>query len=159
MGSGRFKRMREQREQELDEKIARLAEQDAAVAADPSVGAVPQRVADRMITRIALGAGLPVFGGLAIFAGALIYGKKYDVVVPPNLLAYATQLPFIIGLLGITYGILSSSWEEEDGSLLGLEEFKTNLSRIQDGLKNTRETANLREEIETEKRKLGRPKD
>ena len=154
--SDRFTRMREARERELDSKIARLQEQDNLVAEDPSVGAVPQKVADRMITRIAFGAGLPVFGGLAIFVGAFLYSKKYDVVVPPNLLAYATQLPFILGLMGITYGILSSSWEEEEGSALGFAEFKTNFGRIQDGLKNTRETEALRQEVEDEKRKLGR---
>jgi hypothetical protein len=157
--SPRFTRMRDARERELDEKIRRLKEQDDEVALDPSVGAVPQVVADRMITRIATFFGVPVFGGLAIFVGAFLYSKKYDVVIPPAILAYATQAPFVLGLMGITYGILSSSWEDEPGSILGISEFKTNLERIQDGLKNTRDTAALRQEIEDEKRKLGRSDD
>jgi hypothetical protein len=41
--------------------------------------------------------GIPVFGGLAIFVAAFFYSKKYDVVVPPTIIAYATQVPFILG--------------------------------------------------------------
>ena len=36
----------------LDEKIARLREEEEMLATDPSVGAVPEMVADRMIGRI-----------------------------------------------------------------------------------------------------------
>ena len=50
--------------------------------------------------------------GLAIFVGAFFYSKKYDVVVPPSIIAYATQVPFVLGLVGISYAILSSSWDE-----------------------------------------------
>ena len=73
-----------------------------------------------------------MFGGLSIFVGAFFYSKKYEVVVPPTIIAYATQAPFIlgdvlsgdisttrvrmvyvIGLAGISYAILSSSWDPE----------------------------------------------
>ena len=70
-----------------------------------------------MITRIVTFFGIPVFGGLAIFVGAFFYSKQNDVVVPPNLIAYATQVPFILGLIGISYGILSSSWDPEVNTL------------------------------------------
>lgn len=155
--SGRFTRMRENREKELDDKIAILKEEDDLIATDPSVGAVPQIVADRMITRIATFFGIPVFGGLLLFGISLYISKTSDFVIPPNFLAYATQAPFILGLIGITYGILSASWEpDNEGSMLGIDEFKTNYNRIQEGLQRTRDTAALREEIEEEKRKLGR---
>jgi Photosynthesis affected mutant 68 len=105
---------------ELDEKIKKLKEEEALIASDPSVGAVPEIVADRMIGRIAAFFGIPVFGGLAIFVGAFFYYKKYDVVVPPTIIAYATQLPFVLGLLGITYAIVSSSWDEVSDDLVGM---------------------------------------
>jgi hypothetical protein len=41
-------------------------------------------------------------------------------VVPPAIIAYATQVPFILGLVGITYGILSSSWDEVGVFSVGL---------------------------------------
>jgi len=109
-------------------------------------------VANRMLGRIVVLAGVPVFGGLAIFVGAFFYFKKYDMVVPPAAIAYATQAPFILGLLGITYGILSSSWDKDEGSFTGIKEFKTNFQRIKDGLARTQETAKLREDIERDSR-------
>jgi hypothetical protein len=152
-----FKSNRERDEALLDEKIARLKEEQDMLATDPSVGAVPEMVADRMIGRIATFFGVPVFGGLAIFVGAYFYSKQTDMIIQPNIIAYATQVPFILGLIGITYGIMSASWEpESDGSLLGIREFKTNFGRVKDGLKRTRETAELKDDIERDSKKLGR---
>lgn len=151
-----FKTDKMKREKELDDKIARLREEEALMATDPSVGAVPELVADRMLGRIVTFFGVPVFGGLAIFVGAFFYSKKYDIVVPPAVIAYATQVPFVLGLVGITYGILSSSWDKEPGSALGFKEFKTNLQRVRDGLSRTKDTATLKDEIDRESQRLGR---
>ena len=44
---------------------------------------------------------------------------------------------FGAGLLGITYGILSASWEEnEEGTGLGFKEFKTNTAPFFDKVKD-----------------------
>lgn len=147
---------RQTREAQLDWKIAKLREEEALMATDPSVGAVPELVANRMLSRIVVLAGIPVFGGLAIFVGAFFYFKKYDIVVPPAMIAYATQAPFILGLMGITYGIMSSSWDKEDGSMLGIAEFRTNLDRVKDGLSRTKETEKLKDDIENESQRLRR---
>jgi hypothetical protein len=152
-----FKNIRQRREDALDSKISQLRTEEELIASDPSVGAVPEVVANRMLGRMILFFGLPVFGGLAIFAGALFYSKSNGVVIPPSIVAYATQAPFVLGLLGITYAILSASWDtEKEGSALGIEEAKLNFSRIKEGIERTRETAELREEIDKEKKKLGR---
>ncbi len=43
---------------------------------------------------------------------------------------------------------MSASWDpEKEGSLVGFDEFKTNLGNIQDGLKRTRENAILRDKM------------
>lgn len=43
---------------------------------------------------------------------------------------------------------MSASWDPEtEGSLVGFDEFKTNLGNIQDGLKRTRENAILRQKM------------
>lgn len=107
-----YKNKRLQQEAALNEKIRLLREEEELIASDPSVGAVPEIVANRMISRIAGFFGIPVFGGLSIFVIAFFVSKKYDIIIPPNLIAYATQVPFIAGLLGITYAILSSSWDD-----------------------------------------------
>lgn len=58
-----FKSMKKKEDEELQRKIKELEEEEALIASDPSVGAVPQIVADRMIVRIAGFFGIPVFGG------------------------------------------------------------------------------------------------
>jgi membrane-bound acyltransferase YfiQ involved in biofilm formation len=74
--------------------------------------AVPEIVANRMISRIVFFFGIPVFGGLFMFVAAYFISKNYDMVIQPSIVAYATQVPFILGLIGISYAILSSSWDE-----------------------------------------------
>ena len=154
-----FKDQRNQKILELDDKIKRLREEEELIASDPSVGAVPEIVANRMITRIAGFFGIPVFGGLSIFVAAFFYSKNSDSIIPPYIIAYATQVPFVLGLIGISYAILSSSWDEdEEGSLLGIDEIKINLKRIQDGFGRVQETEKLKEDIEKDLNKLGRKK-
>lgn len=58
---------RARREAELDEKIARLKEEEDLISGDTSVGAVPELIADRMIGRIVAFFGVPVFGGTQDF--------------------------------------------------------------------------------------------
>jgi len=151
-----FKRRANKQEEELERKIQELKEEEDLIATDPSVGAVPELVANRMIARIAGFFGIPVFGGMAIFVAAFFASKKYDLVVPPVIVAYATQFPFVLGLVGISYAILSSSWDDEDGSLLGIDEFKVNVQRIRDGFDRTKQTATLKEDIAKAKEKLRR---
>lgn len=61
-------------------------------------------------------------------------GLKVDL---PTGTAFAVSgLFFGAGLLGITYGILSASWDEnQEGSKLGLEEFKANAGPLLDKVK------------------------
>lgn len=96
----------------IKQKLAALKEEEELLNGDPSVGAVPELVANRMIRRIVTFFGIPVFGGIGIFVAAVISSKYYDTTIPPGVIAYATQVPFVLGLLGITYAILSSSWDE-----------------------------------------------
>jgi hypothetical protein len=107
-----FRSVKARDEERLNEKIQLLKDEEELIATDPSVGAVPEIVANRMIGRIAWFFGVPVFGGLTVFVVAFFLSRKFDLIIPPTIIAYATQFPFVIGLMGITYGILSSSWDE-----------------------------------------------
>ena len=111
ISSKMFQKKRTETVESIQQKLDKLREEEEMLAEDPSVGAVPEIVANRMIKRIAFFFGVPVFGGLFIFAAAVIASKKYDTVVPPAIIAYATQAPFVVGLVGISYAILSSSWD------------------------------------------------
>jgi hypothetical protein len=51
-------------------------------------------------------------------------------------------------LKGITYSIVSASWDEDrEGSLLGVEEFQKNVGNIKEGLERSKENARLREKM------------
>jgi hypothetical protein len=86
-----FKSKREYRENILQSKIEQLKQEDDLIASDPSVGAVPELVANRMLGRIITFFGIPVFGGLLIFVAAYFVSKKYDIVIPPMV-----TLPFFL---------------------------------------------------------------
>jgi hypothetical protein len=54
------------------------------------------------------------------------YEFKYIMTFTLFITAYATQVPFVLGLVGISYAIISTSWDEEPGSILGFKEFGIN---------------------------------
>jgi hypothetical protein len=55
-----------------------------------------------------------------------------DILPLPNYAVVAVSMGFFgLGVLGLSYGVLSASWEEEiPGSLVGWTEFTTNLDRM-----------------------------
>jgi hypothetical protein len=65
----------------------------------------------------------------------------------PGILRYPT-LTSIAAVSGILFCHEIHLEYQTPGSALGIEEFKINLQRIKDGLSRTKETAELREEIE-----------
>ncbi|PHT66696.1 Protein PAM68, chloroplastic [Capsicum annuum] len=94
---------------------------------DQEGGVIPEIVTNRMITRMGYSVGIPLFIGLLFFPFFyyLKVGLKIDV---------PTWVPFIVSfvffgtaLLGVSYGIVSSSWDPmREGSTLGWNEAKKN---------------------------------
>ena len=69
-------------------------------------------------------------------------------------LSPATTVPWLLGLAGLTYGVMSSSWDEEvEGSFLGLDECKTNVGRIFEGINRSGQDRVFREDYEERLRK------
>jgi len=100
--------------------------------------AAAELVSTRILYRILAFAGLPTFSGILLLP--LFYFLKVTKGVEiPMSAVYASQAVFVgAGLLGISYGALSASWDPmREGSLLGINEFQTNLpiiwSRIRKG--------------------------
>lgn len=92
---------------------------------------IPDRVSRRMITRILVFSGIPTFCGISsFFVSYLIITQK--IMELPNVAVLFTSLGcFGLGVLGLSYGVLSASWEEEEpGTLLGLPEFRVNVQRF-----------------------------
>ncbi|MBC6474285.1 MAG: PAM68 family protein [Hormoscilla sp. GM102CHS1] len=93
--------------------------------------AIPEAVSKRMVRRMALLCGIPTALGM------LTFGVSYGIYVYtefklPNVAVLLTSIGcFGLGILGLSYGVLSASWEEKvPGSLLGWAEFTTNFSRM-----------------------------
>ena len=62
-----------------------------------------------------------------------------DMVFQPALVATTSFVFLAIGLIGITYSVLSSSWDDDrEGSALGIEEFGKNVNSLKDGLSRTK---------------------
>lgn len=94
---------------------------------------VPTQITDRMLKRMVMFSIGPVFLGFLLFP-AFYYLKKVQGIDLPVWAVYIVQTAiFGGGLLGISYGVISSSWDpKREGSLLGWNEFQTNLPSVLD---------------------------
>lgn len=81
-----------------------------------------------MFVRMITCAALPVALGITLLV-VFYYFKAAKGADFPMWMVYVSQnLTFGGGLLGITYGIMSTSWDPtREGSLLGWDEFRANL--------------------------------
>lgn len=115
----------------------------------PDAGVLPEIVANRMLRRILGFAGFPLIFLFSFFAAYFILKYKYDITVLPAVVAYSTLGTITLSGIGITYGIFSSSWDEDiEGTWLGWEEASTNLLRAKDGLFGAREREKQEDEFD-----------
>ncbi|MGF1571398.1 MAG: PAM68 family protein [Nodosilinea sp.] len=93
--------------------------------------AIPEVVSRRMLRRMAVFSGIPTLAGVLTFFVSYVLIIN-DVVELPSYFVLLTTLGcFGLGVVGLTYGVLSASWDESrTGSLLGVEEFTLNLGRM-----------------------------
>ncbi|AFY31547.1 PAM68 family protein [Calothrix sp. PCC 7507] len=93
--------------------------------------AIPQVVSQRMVRRVAGFCGIPTALGITTLVTSYLLAVNTDIKLPPVAVLLVNMGFFGLGVLGITYGVLSASWDEERaGSLLGLSEFNTNWGRM-----------------------------
>ena len=75
--------------------------------------------------------GTPTFFGVATFFVSYGLIVKGNVDLPPYAVLLVTLGCFGLGVVGLTYGVLSASWDEDrPGDWLGIAEFKVNFSRM-----------------------------
>ncbi|MBN3891704.1 MAG: PAM68 family protein [Nostoc sp. JL31] len=102
--------------------------------------AIPQVVSQRMIRRVAGFCGVPTALGISALVVSYLLAIYSDIRLPPIAVLLVNMGLFGLGVLGITYGVLSASWDEEKvGSLLGLGEFNTNWGRMVAAWRKTRQ--------------------
>jgi len=98
---------------------------------------IPSYVANRMARRIAFTTGIPTLSGMGVFIGSYFLISEGIADISPTLTLVSSALCFLVGLLGLSYGILSASWDFNPGSFLGLENIKPNINRMKDAFKTS----------------------
>ena len=101
---------------------------------DQSSG-IPKYVADRMAKRIFFTAGIPTLLGMSVFVISYIIVTRKIAEIPPSSTIAISALFFLLGLGGLSYGILSASWDISPGSFLGLENIPLNIQRAKAAFK------------------------
>jgi len=93
--------------------------------------AVPEVVSKRMVRRMALLCGVPSVLGIATFFVSYFLVTQAGVKLPNVAVVLVSMGFFGLGVLGLSYGVLSASWDEDvPGTKLGWQEFTTNLGRM-----------------------------
>jgi len=104
--------------------------------------AIPRYVADRMARRVVVFTGLPSIAGMGVFVASYFVVTRGIAEIPPGVTLAGSGFFFLLGLLGLSYGVLTSSWETQPGTLLGLENFKPNLQRMRESIRAQAQSKN-----------------
>ncbi len=98
---------------------------------------IPDAVGKRMIKRMALFCGVPTALGVVTFFVSYFVVTNDIFDLPPTAVLLVSLGFFGLGVLGLSYGVLSASWDETlTGSRLGWAEFRLNLGRMTDAWRN-----------------------
>ncbi len=101
--------------------------------AENAKSAIPKEVSDRMVKRVLIISGVPSVLAFGVFPVSYYASLKGWVSLPPFVTLAASVTCLALGLGGISYGVLSASWDEGiEGSLVGFEEFKLNFGRLRE---------------------------
>jgi len=100
-------------------------------AASKESMAIPEVVSKRMVRRMGLLCGTPTVLGILTFFVSYFLVTKLGLKLPNVAVVLVSMGFFGLGVLGLTYGVLSASWDEEvPGTKLGWREFTLNLGRL-----------------------------
>lgn len=109
---------------------------------DASLSAIPESVSQRMVRRMALFSGIPTALGMSSFF-IFYWIVSHEWLDIPTAAVGAVSLGlFGLGVLGLSYGIFSASWDEHrSGSWWGWQEFTSNLGRTVNAWRTARQEA------------------
>jgi len=96
---------------------------------------IPKYVADRMARRIFFTAGIPTILGMSVFVVSYFIVTRNIAEIPPSSTIAISALFFLLGLAGLSFGILSASWDKEPGSFFGIENIPMNIQRAKAAFK------------------------
>jgi Photosynthesis affected mutant 68 len=109
----------------------------------PTEMAIPAVVSQRMARRMAFFCGVPTGLGMSTFIASYFIVTQAWFKLPNIAVVLVSMGFFGLGVLGLTYGVLSASWDEDiPGSLWGGQEFATNLGRMTAAWRSARQQKN-----------------
>ena len=98
---------------------------------------IPEEVNRRIIRRAAIFCGIPTGLGITTFIVSYILVIKHIVNLPTSAVVLLSMLFLGIGVVGLSYGAISASWDEgRIGSWWGGEEFKKNFGHLTEAWKS-----------------------
>lgn len=101
---------------------------------------IPEVVSRRMLRRMAFFSGIPVTVGILTFFVSYVLIIQGIAELPNIVVLLVTLACFGLSVVGLSYGALSASWEENAvGTIAGLDEFKLNAGRLVNSWKEARE--------------------
>ena len=99
---------------------------------------IPKHIANRMARRIVFTTGIPTLSGMGVFIGSYFLISKGIAEISPTVTLVSSATCFLVGLLGLSYGILSASWDFTPGTFLGFENIKPNINRMKDAFNSNK---------------------
>jgi len=98
---------------------------------------IPEEVNRRIARRVAVFCGIPTGMGISTFFVSYILVSKHIVDLPTSAVVLLSMLFLGIGVVGLSYGAISASWDEgRVGSWWGGEEFKKNFGYLTEAWKS-----------------------
>ncbi|MBD1855413.1 MULTISPECIES: PAM68 family protein [Leptolyngbya] len=123
----------------LIEKRPTSVKKPAARPAAPAPAPIPEVVTQRMARRMAFFCGIPTTLGIATFVVSYFIVTQGIYKLPNVAVVLVSMLFFGLGVIGLSYGVLSASWDEDRvGGLVGASEFTTNVGRLAGAWKEAR---------------------
>lgn len=118
---------------QTNSKDEKQSQRSTALAnkAATKAGAIPEAVNLRMVRRAALFSGIPTLLGMLTFVMSYFVVKHHWLPLPHVAVVLVSMGWFGLGVLGLSYGALSASWDEDRlGSWHGWGEFTGNFGRL-----------------------------
>lgn len=116
----------------------RRPRQHSGQKAAPRRSGIPDHVSNRMVRRVLLLSGVPTLLAMGVFVLSYVLMSQGIMRIEPIVTIGVSGVFFVLGLLGLSYGVLSASWDDGPGSLLGLEQLGKNLQRLRASLRTTK---------------------
>lgn len=121
------------------ESTVKAPEKEEKTSAHQESTSIPTGVSRRMIARMGVFSGIPTGLGILTFVGSYLVVKNELFPLATSAVVFLSMALFGIGVLGLSYGALSASWDEETpGSKLGWHEFNTNWTRMREAWRSAK---------------------